>query len=127
LQTLNFSGRVAIITGGGRGIGRAYALLLASRGASVVVNDIGSAPDGSEIANSAVQEVVDEIRRAGGSAVASTASVINVATDIIEAAIDNFGSLSIVINNPGIVTNGDFVDLSDEEWSRICPRIWGER
>jgi NAD(P)-dependent dehydrogenase (short-subunit alcohol dehydrogenase family) len=100
---LRFDGRVAVVTGAGRGLGRAYAELLASRGAQVVVNDLGSALDGSGENIGPAQEVVDGIRAAGGSAVASTDSVASEqgGRRIIDTALDHFGRIDILIHNAG--------------------------
>ena len=97
--------RVAIITGGGRGIGREHALLFASEGAKVVVNDLGGAIDGSGADVSAAQAVVDEITAAGGQAVASTDSVSSFdgAKAIVDLAVARFGDLHVVVNNAGIL------------------------
>src|ERR1700689_3052221 len=96
--------RVAIVTGAGRGIGREHALLFASLGAKVVVNDLGGAIDGSGADVSAAQAVVDEIVSAGGQAVASTDSVtdFNGAKAIVDLAVSTFGDLHVIVNNAGI-------------------------
>ena len=103
-----FDGRVAVITGGGRGLGRSYALLLAAKGAKVVVNDPGGAMSGDAGDPGVAQELVDEIRAAGGEAVANTDSV---ATEqggkaIIEAALDSYGRIDALIHNAGNVRYG---------------------
>ncbi|MBL7502690.1 SDR family NAD(P)-dependent oxidoreductase [Frankia sp. CNm7] len=99
---LRFDGKVAIVTGGGRGIGRAYALLLAERGAAVVVNDIGSNLDGHESDAGPANDVVAEITALGGRAAASIEDVHSGPEAIIATAIDTFGHLDIVVNNAGI-------------------------
>src|ERR1700726_4235302 len=94
-------GKVAIVTGAGRGIGRAEALLLASEGAAVVVNDLGAATDGAGSDASAAQQVVDEITKTGGQAVADYGSVMRWgdAEAMVQRAVDTFGGLDAVINN----------------------------
>jgi NAD(P)-dependent dehydrogenase (short-subunit alcohol dehydrogenase family) len=112
-----FDGRVALVTGAGRGIGRAYALELARRGASVVVNDRGGPTDGDGASDSGpAHDVVNEIITTGGRALADTGDVADAAdTDrMVAAAIDNFGSIDIVIHNAGIVRRADFVDMTGQ-------------
>ncbi len=96
-------GRVAIITGAGRGIGREYALELARRGARVVVNDLGGSSDGVGADGGAAQSVVDEIAAAGGIAVASTHDVSDsdAARELIALAVDTYGGLDVLVNNAG--------------------------
>ncbi len=113
--------RVAIITGGGRGIGREHALLFASLGAKVVVNDLGGAIDGSGADVSAAQSVVDEIVAAGGQAVASTHSVTSFdeAKAIVDLAVSTFGDLHVVVNNAGILRDRMLVSMSEQEFDDV--------
>ena len=117
-ETLDFSGQVALVTGAGRGLGREHALLLAARGAKVVVNDLGSAFDGSGAAQGQVaDEVVALIKAAGGEAVANYDSVEQgelIVADVLKA----YGRLDIVINNAGILTPEVWSELTLESWQR---------
>ena len=115
------SGRVAIVTGGGRGVGRAYALMLASHGAKVLVNDLGSTAAGAGSDQSPAQEVVEQIRQAGGEAEVNTSDVADWegARQMIEQAVDTFGGLDIVINNAGILRDRMLVNMSEEEWDAV--------
>ena len=115
------TGRVAVVTGAARGIGRETAILLASEGASVVVNDIGGDPYGDDANSSEAQRVVDEIRRAGGNAVANSASVAtdDGARSIVDSALEAFGDLDIVVNNAGSVRPGAFIGLSQEDFEDV--------
>lgn len=117
----SLQGRVAIITGAGRGLGRAHALLFATEGASVVVNDLGSAKDGSGTDPSAAEAVVAEIVAAGGTAVASTHDVADWADAerLVRCAIDAFGDLDILINNAGIVRDRTIVNMTEAEWDSV--------
>lgn len=121
MATLDFSDRVVIVTGAGRGIGRANALLLASRGAAVVVGDLGARIDGSGIeGDDPAARVVAEIAAAGGKAVACNADVSTEegARALVDAAISSFGKLSAVVNNAGIVRTAPFREVPDEEYQR---------
>ena len=113
--------RVAIITGGGRGIGREHALLFASLGAKVVVNDLGGAIDGSGSDTSAAQALVDEITAAGGKAVANTDSVSSFAgaKAIVDQAVSAFGDLHVVVNNAGILRDRMLVSMSEQEFDDV--------
>ena len=113
--------RVAIITGAGRGLGREHALLFASLGAKVVVNDLGGATDGSGADTSAAQEVVDEIVAAGGEAVASTHSVSSFddAKAIVDLAVETFGDLHVVVNNAGILRDRMLVSMSEQDFDDV--------
>ena len=114
-------GRVAVITGAGRGIGREHALLFANEGASVVVNDLGGSADGSGADRGPAQDVVDEITAAGGSAVANTDNVASWAgaKALIEQAVSEFGHLDIVVNNAGILRDGFIAGLPEEHWDLV--------
>jgi NAD(P)-dependent dehydrogenase (short-subunit alcohol dehydrogenase family) len=116
-MTIRFDGRVAVVTGGGNGLGRDYCLRLAERGARVVVNDLGGSGAGVGASHSAADQVVDEIRAAGGQAVASYDSVATRegGAAIVETAMKAFGRVDIVINNAGFLRNARFEDLSDEQ------------
>lgn len=118
---LNFDGRVAIITGAGRGLGRAHALLLAANGARVVVNDLGGSLQGDGPDAGPAQEVVDEIRAAGGEAVANTDSVATAegGEAIIQSAYDNYGRLDILIHNAGNVRRGSLKEMSHEDFRAV--------
>ncbi|ONH55488.1 short-chain dehydrogenase [Frankia sp. CcI49] len=114
-------GRVAIITGAGRGIGREHALLFASEGAEVVVNDLGGASDGAGADATPAQQVVDEIRAAGGTAIANGDDVTDSegAQHLVQAALDAFGELHVLVNNAGILRDRTLVNMSDEEWDSV--------
>jgi len=118
---IDFSGQVAVVTGAGRGLGRLYALDLASRGAAVVVNDVGGSMRGDGADSGVADDVVDEIKRAGGRAIASYDSVDSPAGGqaIIDAAVAAFGRLDAVISNAGIFSSVPFEDLSADEWTRM--------
>ncbi|MBP8948170.1 MAG: SDR family NAD(P)-dependent oxidoreductase [Candidatus Promineofilum sp.] len=115
---LRFDRRVALITGAGGGLGRAYARLLAARGASVVVNDLGGSMHGEGAGTSAADRVVEEIRAAGGEAVANYDSVED-GPRIVQAALDAFGQLDIVINNAGILRDVSFQKMTADDWDKI--------
>jgi NAD(P)-dependent dehydrogenase (short-subunit alcohol dehydrogenase family) len=121
MTELRFDDRVAVITGGGRGLGRSYALLLASRGAKIVVNDPGAAMQGDGVDAGPAQEVVNEIKALGGEAVACTASVATPegAKAIVAAATDTFGRLDILIHSAGNVRRGMIKELSYEDFNAV--------
>jgi len=115
-------GKVAIVTGAGRGIGRAEALLLAQHGAKVVVNDLGAHFDGTGAPSATpAQEVVSEIKKAGGEAIANGESVSDFkgAKRIIECALDTFGKLNVVVNNAGILRDRMIFNMSEEDWDSV--------
>ncbi|PPI99911.1 KR domain-containing protein [Nocardia nova] len=121
MATLDFSDRIVVVTGAGRGIGRAHALLLASRGASVVVGDLGASIDGSGVdGDDPAAQVVDEITAAGGTAVACAADVSTEdgARALVDAAVSSFGGLTGVVNNAGIVRTAPFDEVPDAEYQR---------
>ena len=113
--------RVAIVTGSGRGLGRAHALALAAEGAKLVINDLGVEPDGSGGAIAPADEVVAEIRENGGEAVASYESVadFDAAGRIVGTAMETFGRVDILVNNAGIFRHKLFWELSEEEWDHV--------
>jgi NAD(P)-dependent dehydrogenase (short-subunit alcohol dehydrogenase family) len=114
-------GRVAIITGSGRGIGREHALLFAQEGAKVVINDLGGAIDGSGDDRTPAQQVVDEIKAMGGEAVANADNVADWegGQRLIQAAIEAFGDLHILVNNAGILRDRVLVNMTEEEWDAV--------
>jgi NAD(P)-dependent dehydrogenase (short-subunit alcohol dehydrogenase family) len=119
--TLICEGRVVIVTGAARGIGRAHALAFAEHGAKVVVNDIGAALDGSGGSVSPAQEVVDQIRAAGGKAVVNGDDVADWAgaQRLVRTAVDTFGGLDVVVNNAGFVRDRMFVNAAEDEWDAV--------
>ncbi|MCW5657020.1 MAG: SDR family oxidoreductase [Burkholderiaceae bacterium] len=114
-------GKVAVVTGSGRGIGRDIALQMAAQGAKVVVNDIGASVSGEGNDASPGQQVVDEINAAGGQAALSTDSVSdwNAAHKIVQCALDSFGRIDVVVNNAGILRDRFFFAMSLEEWKAV--------
>ena len=114
-------GRVAVITGAGRGLGREHALLLAAEGARVVVNDLGGGPDGSGSDATPAQQVADEIRAAGGEAVANGDDITSAAgaQRLVEQAISEFGALHVLVNNAGILRDRTIVNMTDDEWDDV--------
>ncbi len=117
MSDITFDGRVAIVTGAGGGLGRAYARELARRGARVVVNDLGATVDGTGASTRAADVVVDEIREAGGEAVANYDSVSTPegGAAIVQTALDEFGTVDIVINNAGILRDRSFANITWDE------------
>ncbi|WP_149360644.1 SDR family oxidoreductase [Lolliginicoccus suaedae] len=114
-------GKVAIVTGAGRGIGREHALLLAAEGARVVVNDLGGANDGTGTDAGPAQQVVDEITAAGGTAVANTDNIATWAgaERLVQQAIDTFGDLHILVNNAGILRDAFLAGMTEEQWDAV--------
>ncbi len=122
LNKITYDGRVAVITGAGAGLGRAYALELARRGAKVVINDLGGAPDGSgDGSASPADEVVKEIEALGGQSVANYDNVATAAggENIIKCALDTYGRVDIVINNAGILRDKSFLKMDPENWQAV--------
>ena len=117
---LRFDGRVAVVTGAGRGLGRAYSLLLAERGAAVVVNDLGGAVDGTGADATPAEEVVAAIEAAGGKAVADTSDVSTEggAATLVASAVDHFGRVDALVANAGIMRWGTFPDIDRDDLER---------
>src|SRR5690625_7498722 len=111
-------GRVAVITGAGRGIGREHALLFAAEGASVVVNDLGGSNAGEGTDSGPAHEVVSEITAAGGQAVASTEDICSWdgAKSLVQQAVDEFGRLDVLVNNAGILRDAFIPGMSESQW-----------
>lgn len=137
VDPLRFDDDVVVITGAGRGLGREYALAFAARGAAVVVNDIGTEPDGSGASVLVAQRVVDEITRAGGRAIADSHSITEPegAWSLIDAALAAFGKVTILVNNAGVISFAPLADMSDAAWRAmqsvtldgafyLCRAIW---
>ena len=121
-EEIRFDGRVAIVTGAGTGLGRVYALELARRGAKVVVNDLGGAPDGSgKGSKKPADQVVAEIQALGGEAVANYDSVASVegGEHIVRTALDAFGTVDILINNAGILRDKTFLKMEPQNWQAV--------
>src|SRR5205823_6621553 len=121
-------GKSVVITGAGRGIGREIALLMARQGARVVVNDYGGTATGTGGAKGPADEVVNDIRKAGGEAVANYDSVASMAGGqaIVRTAVDAFGRVDVVVNNAGILRDRMIFNMSEEEWdSVIDPHLKG--
>lgn len=114
-------GRIAVITGAGRGIGREHALLFAREGASVVVNDLGGSNTGEGADTGPAHEVVDEIVAAGGKAVANTQNIAtwDGAARLVEQAISEFGGLDVVVNNAGILRDGFIAGMEESQWDAV--------
>src|SRR5512136_2731841 len=117
MARIDFTGKVAVITGAGGGLGRCYAIELAKRGAKVVVNDLGGSTSGIGSSRSAVDQVVEEIKEMGGKAVPN---YDNVATsdggeNVVRTAIDAFGKIDILINNAGILLDSSFVKMDEQK------------
>jgi NAD(P)-dependent dehydrogenase (short-subunit alcohol dehydrogenase family) len=114
-------GKVAIVTGAGAGIGRAHALLFAREGAKVVVNDLGGARDGTGASASSAEEVVREIKAAGGEAVANGDSVATAegAGAIVKRAVDSFGRVDVLVNNAGILRDKSFLKMDEPMWDAV--------
>jgi NAD(P)-dependent dehydrogenase (short-subunit alcohol dehydrogenase family) len=116
-----FDGKVAIVTGAGRGIGRSHAVLLASEGAAVVVNDLGGSSEGTGSDQTPAQQVVDEIAAKGGRAVANYDSVSawSGAESMIQQAVDTFGGLDVLVNNAGILRDKMSFNMDEAEWDAV--------
>lgn len=114
-------GKVAVVTGSGRGIGRGIALLMASEGAKVVVNDLGAAVTGAGASQAPAEEVASEIKKAGGEAVANFDSVATVegGENIIKTAVNKFGRIDILVNNAGILRDRMVFNMAPEEWDAV--------
>jgi NAD(P)-dependent dehydrogenase (short-subunit alcohol dehydrogenase family) len=115
---LRYDGRVVVVTGAGAGLGRSYALFFGSRGAKVVVNDLGGSHTGTGDGSNTADLVVEEIRKAGGTAVANYDSV-EFGAKIIKTAVDAYGKVDVVINNAGILRDVSFGKMSDLDWDLI--------
>jgi len=120
-MTIRFDNRVAIVTGAGNGLGRAHALLLASRGARLLVNDPGGAVDGKGGDHAAADKVVAEIKAAGGQAVPNYDSVADPmsAANIVKTAVDSFGTVDIVVNNAGVLRDKTFHNMTIEDFDFV--------
>ena len=118
MSDIRFDDKVVIVTGAGGGIGRAHALLFAKHGAKVIVNDLGGSTQGEGANSEAALKVVEEIKAAGGTAIANPDNVIN-GDRIVECAMDNFGRIDIVVNNAGILRDKSFPKMTDEDWDLI--------
>ncbi|NVI92113.1 SDR family oxidoreductase [Actinomadura sp. BRA 177] len=121
MSELRYDGRVAVVTGAGHGLGRQHALELAARGAKVVVNDLGGDRSGVGASAGPAQEVVDEIKKNGGEAVANPDNVATPegAKAVIQSALDAFGKVDIVVNNAGILRDKSFKNMSVEEFDAV--------
>lgn len=121
MATVALDGRIAVITGAGRGLGREHALLFAREGARVVVNDLGGAADGAGNDHTPAEELVAEIVAAGGVAVADDADVSTTegADRLVQHAIDEFGDLHVLVNNAGILRDRMLVNMTDDEWDDV--------
>src|SRR4051812_24512120 len=117
MADFGFEGKVAIITCAGGGLGRSHSLELAKRGAAVVVNDLGGSGDGQGGSHTAAQKVVDEIKAAGGEAVANYDSVATRegGQSIVKTALDSFGKVDIIINNAGILRDTSFKNMTKDQ------------
>src|SRR5882724_7524111 len=137
-MTIRFDGRVAIVTGAGNGLGRAHALGLAARGARVVVNDFGGARDGSGGSLGPADAVVEEIRKAGGEAVADGADVSNFqqVQAMVAKATAQWGSVDLLVANAGILRDKSFAKMEPDDFSKVidvhlfgtfncCKAVWG--
>lgn len=118
MSKIQFNNKVVIVTGAGAGLGKSYALEFAKRGAKVIVNDLGGSGHGEGASSRAADLVVDEIKSAGGEAIANYDSVEN-GESVVKTAIDAYGRIDIVINNAGILRDSSFVKMTDVDWDLI--------
>lgn len=118
MSKIQFNNKVVIVTGAGAGLGKSYALEFAKRGAKVIVNDLGGSGHGEGASSRAADLVVDEIKAAGGEAIANYDSVEN-GESVVKTAIDAYGRIDIVINNAGILRDSSFVKMTDFDWDLI--------
>ncbi len=118
MSEIRFDDKVVIVTGAGGGIGRAHALLFAKHGAKVIVNDLGGSAQGEGANSDAALKVVEEIKAAGGTAVANPDSVVD-GGKIVQCAMDHFGRVDVVVNNAGILRDKSFQKMTDQDWDLV--------